>query len=264
MAQEFIEGYITHLRSKSAADRTMNDRRSILTRADQELPYGLKGACEDELRAWLWRDGWSIGTRETYYGALNGFYTWAAKTGRCDFSPMDEIPRPVPPKRLPRPCTNEQLADALAHARNPYRLWALLAAYAGLRCIDISRLHREHITEQEIRVVRSKGGKTRSIPTHPLIWATVKDLPPGPITEHDAKHISIYSALHFGRHLKMRGIALHRFRHWFGTTVQRLNKDILVTQQLLGHEDPASTAGYALVADEQKTAAVGLLPNLAI
>jgi site-specific recombinase XerD len=66
---------------------------------------------------------------------------------------------------------------------------------------------------------------------------------------------------YFHRNLHMHGVRMHRFRHWFGTMIQRLYKDILVTQRLLGHASPATTAGYVLVAAEQTRAAVDLLPR---
>lgn len=261
MATDLIEGYAAYLRSESSSKRTIDERRATLTRLNNALPYGLEAACADELTTWLWRDGLSIGSRETYYSAIAGFFRWANKAGILDFDPTELMTRPKVPTRLPRPCTDEQLTEILNRAAEPYRLWALLAAYGGLRCIEISRLHREHITAQTM-TLRGKGGKPRSVPTHPVIWDQVKQLPAGPLTEHDARFISIRTAVYFGRSLKMKGMTMHRFRHWFGTTVQRRHKDLRVTQQLMGHANPATTAGYALVADEDAQTAVNLLPSL--
>lgn len=258
---DLIEGYLAHLRSESRAQRTIEDRRRILTVMDQDLPVGLAEANTDELRAWLWRDGLAMSSRETYYGAFNSFFNWAFTEGILDWDPAALIKRPKPPQRLPNPVTDDQLADALAQSCEPILTWVKLAAYAGLRCIDIEHLHRERITERAIHIVQSKGGKARIVPTHPIIWESVEHLPPGPITDLDARQISMRAWVYFHRTLGMRGVRMHRFRHWFGTMIQRLYKDILVTQQLLGHANPATTAGYVLVAAEQTTAAVGLLPR---
>jgi len=261
MTTDLIDGYAAHLRSESRSKRTIDERRATLTRLDAQLPYGLEAACADELVTWLWRDGLSQGSRETYYGAISGFFRWAAQVGILDFDPTEHISRPRVPERLPRPCTDEQLTAVLTRAAEPYRTRALLAAYGGLRCIEISRLHREHITEKLI-TLRGKGDKPRLVPTHPAIWAVVEGLPAGPLTEHDARYISIRSAVYFTRSLGMPGMTIHRARHWFGTMVQRLHKDLRVTQQLMGHANPRTTAGYALVADEDAQAAVNLLPTL--
>lgn len=267
MATDLIEGYLAHLRSESGADRTDECRRNTLNALNRDLKHGLEAVTADELKAWLWRPAtvhgkpMSLGSRETYYGALNGFYTWAHQEGILDFNPMDLITRPKVPQRLPNPVTDEQLLEALSTAVEPYLTWIKLGAYAGLRCMDIANLQRERVTEHTIRVLESKGGAARIVPTHPVVWETIGRLPHGPITDQDARQISMRSWVYFNRKLNMHGVRMHRFRHWFGTMVQRLYKDLLVTQRLLGHKNPATTAGYVLVAAEQTRAAVDLLPR---
>lgn len=260
-ATDLIEGYCAHLRQASSSQRTIDDRRRILGVLDRDMPYGLDGACADELVAWLWRDGLSLSTRETYYGALNGFFTWAHRKDILDFNPCDEIDRPKPGNRLPKPLTDDELARVLAEAADPYRLWMTIAAYAGARCVEISRLHREHITA-ETTTLHGKGNKRRVVGTHPALWEAVEELPAGPVADHDARFISIRAAVYFRRTLHMPGVSLHRGRHWFGTQIQRLYKDLRVTQQAMGHADPRTTAGYALVVADQVTAAVAMLPRL--
>jgi integrase/recombinase XerC len=262
MPTDLIPRYAAYLRSLSSSPRTIGDWTRTLTAMDRDLPYGLEQANADELIAWLWRDGLSMASRDAYYSAMAGFYRWAVKFEIFDFNPAADIARPKPPHRLPNPVTDAELIAVLERAADPYRTWVLLAAYGGLRCIEISRLRREHITEQTI-TLHGKGGKKRIVPTHPAVWAVVGGLPAGPITEHDERYISIRSALYFQRTLKMPDIHMHRFRHWFGTNVQRRNKDLRVTQQLMGHSNPSTTAGYALVFDEDATAAVNALPDLA-
>lgn len=260
-ATDLIEGYLTHLRSESCSANTIRDRRRTLTVLDAALPYGLDCATADEIKEWLWRDGLSIASRETYYGAIAGFFRWAEAEEKLDFNPASCISRPKPPNRLPRPLSDDQLRRVLTEAAEPYRTWMLIAAYSGARCIEISRLHRQHVTK-ETTTLWGKGGKTRVVGTHPAMWDAVKVMPPGPVTEHDARFISIRSAVYFSRTLQMPGVTLHRGRHWFGTMIQRLYKDLRVTQQMMGHADPRTTAGYALVVGEQVMEAVAMLPRL--
>lgn len=260
-ASDLIDGYLAYLRQASSSPRTVDDRRRILTIADRELPYGLDGSSAEEIIPWLWRAGLKLSTRETYYYALSGFYTWARKKEIMDWAPTDEMDPPRPGNRLPRPLSDDELRRVLAEAAEPYRMWMLIAAYTGARCLEISRLRREHITERTV-TMHGKGDKLRVVGTHAAVWEAVKDLPPGPIADHDERWISIRSAIYFRRCLDMPGISLHRGRHWFGTMVQRLYKDLLVTQKAMGHADPRTTAGYALVAAEDVTAAVAMLPRL--
>jgi len=260
-ATDLIEGYCAHLRQASSSPHTIDDRRRILTVLDRDMPYGLDGANADELVAWLWRDGLSLSTRETYYGALNGFFAWAHRKGILDWNPCDEIDRPKPGNRLPKPLSDDELAHILANAAEPYRLWMTIAAYAGARCVEISRLHREDVTT-DTTALHGKGNKLRVVGTHPVLWEAVEHLPAGLITDRDSRYISIRAAVYFRRTMQMPGVSLHRGRHWFGTQIQRLYKDLRVTQQAMGHANPRTTAGYALVVAEQVSAAVAMLPRL--
>jgi len=260
-ASDLIESYLAYLRQASSSPRTIEDRRRILTILDREMPYGLDSATAEELIGWLWRDGLSLSTRETYYGAMNGFFTWAHRKAILDWNPCDEIDRPKPGNRLPRPLTDDELRRVLAEAADPYRTWMLIAAYTGARCLEISRLRREHITPTTT-TLHGKGDKLRVVGTHPAVWEAVKDLPPGPITEHDERWISIRAAVYFRRGLNMPGVSLHRGRHWFGGQIQMLYKDLRVTQEALGHADPRTTAGYAIVTADRISEAVAMLPRL--
>ena len=268
-AHPLIADYLEWLRQRGQSQRTIDARRDILGRAHNDLPHGLPAATADELATWLYRDAWSPGTRETYHGALRSWYVWATQPDdpRLDWDPSALLPRPDRPRRLPRPVTDDQLRRILTEASNPYRRWSLLAAYAGLRCVEIAQLDRNDITPWAITIRRGKGGRPGIVPTHPAIWAEVADLPSGPLALTDrgepasAQWVSIRTALHFRRQLGMPGVALHRLRHWYGTEVYRRTKDIRVTQELMRHESPATTAGYTLVSNEERTAAIRTLPT---
>jgi integrase/recombinase XerC len=247
-SMDLIESYLTHLRKETRTPNTIKAYRRTLTVLDRELPCGLDVATGEELESWLWRDG--THPRETYYSELASFYRWAYDTELIDYDPSAVITRPKgPSRRLPKPASDAQVGDVLARAAEPYRLWVVLAVYAGLRCIEVSRLLREDITERTITVRQGKGDKPRVVGTHPVVWDAVRDLPPGPITDRTAQQISIGVFTHMRR--LGHPLSMHRFRHWFGTSIQRLYKDLRVTQEAMGHADPRTTAGYALVAAER-------------
>jgi integrase len=58
--------------------------------------------------------------------------------------------------------------------------------------------------------------------------------------------------MYASRYLHELGIdaTLHQGRHRFGTAVWASTKDMLVTQQMLRHRDPSTTAGYAAYDDQ--------------
>ncbi len=264
---DLIEAYLTHLRMLSRSPRTIDARRYILSRADTELPYGLDQANHDELAAWIYQDHWSAQTKSTFRAAVRSFYQFCA--GRyLDDDPSADLPAPRVPRGVPRPVTDDELARLLAASTEPIRLWALIAAYEGARCIEISRLTRADITEQ-VTYLDGKGDKPRAVPTHPDVWAAVRDLPDGPIAVVDGhpatpRQISTRAAVYWSQTLGMRGVSMHRLRHWFLTQAHRVTRDIRVTQQLAGHASPGSTAIYTQVADVDMQTAVMALPRLSI
>lgn len=264
-----IEQYLDWLRMRGSSPRTITARREILGRVNASLSYGIEAASADELGAWIYRDQWSSATRETYYGAVRAFFVWACNPHdpKLDFDPSSLLPRPKVHRGLPRPVTDEQLHHILTHAAEPYRLWALLAAYQGLRCIEIAGLRREDVTEQHLRIVYGKGGRPGLLPTNEAVWKAVRPLPPGPLawTTHgapaDEKWVSIRTAVYFRRHLDMPGVGLHRLRHWFGTNLMRETGNLRVVQELMRHSSPTTTAIYTLITDGERLAAIQALPK---
>jgi integrase/recombinase XerC len=165
--------------------------------------------------------------------------------------------------------SDEHLQVVLTRARDPYRTWALLAAYAGLRAIEISRLDREHVTEYTVTVVSGKGDQPGIVPTHPRVWAAVRDLPPGPVARSRlGRRLSERTiSARFGVHCRdvlglPHGVSLHPMRHWAGTELQRGNGDVRVTQEFLRHASLSSTMIYTAVSDRHLRAAVMALPTI--
>lgn len=268
-AMELIEEYIEHLRRAGKADTTIDGRREILGRLARDLPYGIGQTCREELSAWLYRDEWACNTRYTYYCAIKSFYAWVSdpRDPWIDGNPAADLEPVQQPRGIARPVTDEDLRRILVEAAEPFRTWALIAAYQGLRCIEISRLDREHVTEQQLIVVKGKGGRPRVHDTHPSVWAVLREFPAGPVARRpdgqraDAFYVSSNSAIHFRRGLGMPGVSMHRLRHWLGVTVQAKYRDIRVTQAMLGHLSIQSTQIYTAASDEQQRAARATLPR---
>lgn len=268
---DMIEEYIEHLRiTGESPEQTMHDRRAILLRLSVDLEHGLGEVSVDDLTKWLHRDGWSQNTKATYWRCLRSFYTWAADPADpwISANPTDAMTRVRTADSVARACTDAQAEAVITRAAEPFRTWAILAAYQAFRCVDISRADRQNVTEQQF-IVCGKGGRLRAHDTDPTVWAVVKGLPDGPIARHPetgeratAHYISCYSQMHFHRQLKVP-ISLHQLRHWCGTTVQREFKDIRVTQKLLGHRSLSSTQIYTDATDEQLRAARSTLPRFA-
>lgn len=267
---EIIDAYIEHLRRAGKTDDTLRGNREILGRLDRGLTDGIGCTDREELSGWLYRDDLSQNTKCTYYNTIKRFYQWATdpRDPWLSLNPAVDLEPVKWPRGIARPVTDEQLRRILTEAVQPYRLWATLAAYQGLRCIEISRLDREHVTEGQIIIVRGKGNRPRVHDTDPAVWAAVKDLPSGPVAVHPRRaeratpfDVSMEAATYFRRRMGMPGVSMHRLRHWLGVTVQRNYRDIRVTQAVLGHASIQSTQIYTAATDEQQRAARAMLPR---
>jgi integrase/recombinase XerC len=270
---DLIAEYREHLTDLARSPRTIHDYEDILRRADRQLPHGLCGATADELRGWIFTDRRGAASRLLYRTIVCGFFAWATcppddpDAPWLDYDPSRHLPHVRRPRRKPKPVSTEQLTDMLTRATAPYRTWFLLAAYAGLRCVEISRCDRQHVTETHVWVPSGKGDRERYVPTHPALWRAVAELPPGPIAlDHDGvTRLTPQKVAHRGNHQlrKMQaGASMHRLRHWFGTQTYARTKDLRTVQDLLGHADVSTTQGYVEVVDAQRTAAVAALPDL--
>jgi integrase/recombinase XerC len=266
---DLIDLFLDHLKERGRAQRTIDLRRQILTRIDGSLPLGLESANADELRGWIYRDEWTPNTRASYWTSTNTFFTWATRSidPHLSFNPMDLLPKPPGEHGLPRPITDDQLARILRDGVEPYRTWSILAAYEGMRCCEISRGDRDHITRAETWIYKGKRNKPRVIPTHPVTWQAAQELPSGPLAQRasgtriEPRYVSQRTAEYLTE-LLGETCGLHRLRHWFATALRRAGKDILVIKELMGHSSLTSTQIYALVPDEERRLAVAALPTL--
>jgi integrase/recombinase XerC len=271
--EDMIAAYVEHLRTTGdSPEQTMRDRASILRRLDQLLLYGLDRVSTEELKSWLHNPRWGQNTRATYWRCIRSFYSWAVAPPDdepwIDANPTATMTPVRTADSVARACTDEQLADILARAAEPYRTWAILAAYQALRCCEISRLDRQDVTERQL-VVHGKGGRLRAHDTDVTVWAAVSPLPAGPVARHPATgeratpfEVSMLTRDYFHRKLKVP-TSLHPLRHWLGTTMQREYRDIRVTQAVLGHRQLTSTQIYTQATDEQQRAARATVPRFA-
>lgn len=270
---DLITEYTSHLTDLNRSPRTITEYDQILRRLNRNLPHGLAGANSRELKEGINTERRGSGSRRLVTSTVQGFFRWACDPPDegdpwLDFDPSVRLPRAPRPKPRPKPVTSEQLAQVLTLAAEPYRTWYMLAAYAGLRCIEISRIHREHITEREVWVRQGKGDRERYVPTHPALWRVVQQLPPGPVAVDPRGKVGVLNerliAQRGGRRLKplVPGGSMHRLRHWFGTEAYRQSRDPFAVRDLMGHADVSSTQMYIEIVDGQRESAVAALPDL--
>lgn len=192
-------------------------------------------------------------TRYSWVSHLHGFYEWAIREEIGDRDPTARIIRPKMRRSLPRPAVTAELSIALAKAGPQHRCWLLLAAFQGLRCQEIAGLSREDVLEAEglLLITHAKGGKERQLALHPDVLAALKELPMPRIGRifkrpRGGQYSPANLSQEFNVFLECAGVnaTAHQLRHWFGTNLYARTHDILLTQEMMGHSNPATTAIY--------------------
>jgi len=194
-----------------------------------------------------------------YTRHLRAFYFWAFE---MDLIPSDTGARlrvPRVPRAVPHPTRTSDLRVALkcapGHLQLPYRL----AAFAGLRCGEITRLRYEHLdldTATPVASIDGKGGKQRTVP---LLEPIARDL-----YGHSRGWVALRAdgrswtpdsiAIESHRFLHSIGLdtTMHSMRAFFATMAARFTKDPLLVRDLLGHQSVTTTETY-LEADISET-----------
>jgi len=254
---ELIKGFERFSRRRGLRPQTILVRRIMLDGAARQLPDGLVGATKGQLETWLDRRSLSDRGRSAYVSHLKAFYAWAVDEEELPNDPTRKIRAPKYRRTVPRPIPTDELIRALDAATPQMRCWLLLGAYGGLRCCEMAGLDREDVLEGEglLRITQGKGGTERVIPLHPDVMAALVALPMPesgvifrrPWCRDRWPAHSLSDVLNTYLHALGIKSTAHSLRHWFGTTIYQLTKDIRLTQELMGHSGPNTTAIYTKV-----------------
>ena len=266
---ELITGYLEHLRWCNRAQTTIDIRRTYLSKLSRDLgPFSTIKA--KPLRRWLAdpeRD-LEASSQGVLLSAFHSFFNWAQREKRLKKDPTLRIEKPATPKGEPHPITDIDREKALVNADELMRCWLLLGSLAGCRCQEIALMSREDVRVETMTlfVAHGKGRKQRHVPLAPALLEALNawGMPPaGRLWDLTPQQMSkaINAYLH-GLNAKRvdGGVATaHSLRHWFGTQTYRASKDLRLTQVLMGHSSPQTTAGYAA---PDMDAAAGIVGSL--
>lgn len=267
-----LDAYRRDQESAGLKRESVRQRTGQLGRFETFLaPRGLLDATRDDIETWLDRDPpLAAKTRAGYLSALSGFYGWAMLEELTERDPSARIRRPRLRRYLPRPMDRSDLDVALDCADARMRAWLSLGALQGLRCQEIAGLDRSDVQDHRtppLLVIRAgKGDKERIVPLHPEALAALRDagLPrSGPLfVKRNGRRVSPnVVSKYLNRYLHELGIGAtaHTLRHKFGSDVYGVSRDLRLTQELLGHSSPATTAGYAAWNPSEAVGVIGRL-----
>ena len=173
-------------------------------------------------------------------------------------------------RTLPRPIADVDLAEAIDQAPPQIRAMLMLGAFQGLRCQEIAGLAREDVLDTRdppvLIVANGKGGHQRILPLHAEVLSALRCVP---LTrsgwvfrrprggKFNAAQVSIVMRGYFAD-VGIEATA-HQLRHWFGTSIYAETHDIRLTQELLGHQSPNTTAIYVAWSAVDAASAVSAL-----
>ncbi|MDR1388278.1 MAG: tyrosine-type recombinase/integrase [Propionibacteriaceae bacterium] len=236
-------------------------RRHQLRRLARGLTCELGDATSAALLEWLGGRVWAPETVRSHLSAFRSFFKWANSQGLLVKDPTEGLPSPRRVAHLPRPASEEAVAEAMRVADGRVRTMVALGVFQGLRRGEIARLHMRDIVlgpSGPLLIVRGKGGRERVVPLRRDVAALIRVqgqrdwLFPG----QDEGHLSPAWVGRLVRRALPDGWATHSLRHAFATKVYGSTHDLLTVQALLGHASPNTTQGYVLGSADALRAAV--------
>jgi integrase len=214
----------------------------------------------------------SLATIDKYVMHTSAFYSWLVRPMRVlKESPAEDLMRPNVKRLLPRPISEDDLAYALdACTDQLVFVWMILGAYAGLRAVDISALHCDDILlngSVPFLRVRGKGGHEKLVAVGIKVVEVLAaySIGRGPMfVNGQGKRLAARTIdERINAYLKRVGVpcTFHQFRHYYGTAVYEITKDIIYTQKQMRHASVSSTQIYTLVSQDRNSEALKTLDD---
>ena len=232
----------------------------------------------------LAQQGISATSRNRKITALKMFYGWLCDNGYVGENPMLHIAKPKNPQKKVKVIGSEgteNLFTALRESKKNVDYFRNLALIYTLISTGIRREELTNIKLNDVNLAESsilitgKGNKQRIV----YFNGTAKAL----LSEYLASHRAILKYAEQSEYLflsncspkmstrtvnrivddvftragiKEQGRSVHALRKVFATTIYKATKDIVVVQNLLGHESPQTTMRYIGIDESAKRQAV--------
>lgn len=187
-----------------------------------------------------------------YTRHVRALYSWAHARGMIDRDPSAQLVVPHVRKGQPHPTRPEDLRVILTCTTGPLRTAYVLAAFAGLRCGEITRIEGQDVDldgPAPSALVHAKGGKERTVPLLAPVVHELRGLPRrGWMLTLPSGRPYTPNRLSVESHKQLHELGLettlHSMRGFFATEAARITRDPLLVRDLLGHESVATTEIY--------------------
>lgn len=203
--------------------------------------------------------------------SLRGFYQWKLSQGLVSENPFHSLDLPKNRPPLPKAISVKDIDTLLQHNdTTPLDQLIIELLYGcGLRISELLSLRHQniHLDHQFIRCI-GKGKKERLIPLSPVSVKTLRPIlsaqqslfpnqPQQPVilnpqTQQALTRKQVWDRLqHLGQVALGKRLSPHTLRHSFATHLLENGADLRSVQELLGHQDIATTQIYTHVSKKQ-------------
>jgi integrase/recombinase XerD len=208
------KAFLAWSRNENRPRATVSRRASVL----RSLPNAGTATREQVEAWWLTRAYLSPASRHNDLATLRSFYRWAVRWEYRDDDPTLRLDSPHVEAGLPRPMSREDLHKVLDSATAPDRR---ARVYAGLRISEAARLDWSAVDLEslQIRVMNSKGGKSRRVPIGPVLLEALLPNTGGNVVTGGEAHDTDWLARRIRKAFRRAGVhaTFHQLRHRYGT-----------------------------------------------
>lgn len=263
MTRPSVQGWALELAAQGYSRATVRAMTTTVAACARHAGVDAADLTREHVLEWLGATERARWTRVKYLSWLG---SWGAACGRPEL--CEGVRRPRPPAGVPRPVSEADLSAMLQAAKGRERAWLLLGAFCGLRAhesakVAIEDLERVAGGDDWVLRVLGKGGQLAVVPCPPVVVQALREAAGGRSgriwPRADSRTVQ-YAVRRVAHRAGVRCTS-HQLRHRYGTVFYSASKDLLVTQQVMRHKSPATTAGYALVAGDRAQAIAAQLPG---
>lgn len=231
--------------------------------------YDLLNTTTNDIRRfllWYENTGASKVSTDNMRRILNLFFQFMEDEGYIDKNPCKRIPFIKHDKTMKVFLSDTDIEAMRDACKNPRELAVVdFLTSTGVRVSELSNIRMSDVDWAEKSVIiHGKGGKDRYVYFNARAFKHVQDYikthPESdylftheykPFTNLKSNTIN-HMLTEIGRRVGLTKVTVHDFRRWFANDMNRKGVDIRIIQQLLGHENFATTQGYYLQTEHEK------------
>jgi len=283
--QEATDRFLRRKEDEGCSSNTIRTYREILRLLQKNVGGGLPMSrlSEASLRAFIQDEELGQATQHKRYGHVLTFLRWCEEECYLQDNPLDEIPRPRQPEKLPKAITEEELQTLCNHIRSRYKqlrkknwiregqnIWRIplfwFAFYTGMRGEELARLRWRHIDFEKglIYIRKQKNRKEQTIPLNSKAREVLEDMARGESGDYVFRSPSFEGQQRKAKWFRenvstafkearedvglRKELSFHSLRHGFCTALAEAGKSAVVIKAAARHSDITTSMRYVHMA----------------